>query len=710
MAGDDEINVQITATADGLKAGLDEATSSLDNATSSVEATGAAFANMGEQATVNVRGVRELNMALREMAAGNVGNLPEMLALLSHHFLDLGVMAMGAVAGVAALGAGLFEFLKHAEEAREASDQAREAFAFNGLDESADQIDAGVAQVAEMPNATAKASGEIVADFAKIQQATPQLIQALVDLLPSLAGSMGGATAATKALVEQFNGLDAAGRAAALQQLADAAKRVDTAISAETPSLWDRILIAMKGAGGNAAAIDDAIDKMDDDKLRKVADDLKAAMAAPGGAAAGATADTSSQVSALAQFRLTVDQMEAAWKGSHEAMLAEAIKMWQSEVASGQLAGMQLVAAEETVANTQKQLNAAQAEDAKRSADKTAQAAKEAARQQVEAARQAAAEQAKDLRQWLANYTAGLDTQLAVLKDQLEEKKISEQQWYAQSVALERDRQAVLKQLGDEGTAAYDKSLTAMAALDKQHAAESEKTWTGVTNTITNAMDQMLSGILRGTQTWQQALTKLFDNMALSFIEDIAKMGVQWAVKQAEKLALETATDTAVTAEHTAMNTANSASDAALSISPEVMKHAGSAAAAVYDDVAQIPYVGWILAPPAAAAAFAAVAAFSSFDTGAWSLPSDMLAMVHQGEMIIPADVAGQIRGSGSVPSFASGAGSASGGGGIQINMYNNTNAIDGPSVTAHANRYAQVYAKAIAQVLQRNPSLRGAY
>jgi len=81
-----------------------------------------------------------------------------------------------------------------------------------------------------------------------------------------------------------------------------------------------------------------------------------------------------------------------------------------------------------------------------------------------------------------------------------------------------------------------------------------------------------------------------------------------------------------------------------------VLSHAASTAAAVYDDVAQIPYVGWLLAPPAAAAAFAAVAAFggsiSSAEGGWETVPRDgMPAELHRNEMVLPASVAGPVRG-----------------------------------------------------------------
>ncbi len=61
-----------------------------------------------------------------------------------------------------------------------------------------------------------------------------------------------------------------------------------------------------------------------------------------------------------------------------------------------------------------------------------------------------------------------------------------------------------------------------------------------------------------------------------------------------------------------------------------------------------------------------------SFAVGAWSLPSDMVAMVHKDEMIIPADIARRLRGEsggGTAPVVSSGA--ASGGGATIIQNFN---------------------------------------
>lgn len=70
-----------------------------------------------------------------------------------------------------------------------------------------------------------------------------------------------------------------------------------------------------------------------------------------------------------------------------------------------------------------------------------------------------------------------------------------------------------------------------------------------------------------------------------------------------------------------------------------VMSDAAKAFSGTYAAIAQIPYVGPFLAPPAAAAAYAAVAGMeglASLDTGTNWVPRDQLAMIHEGEAVIP--------------------------------------------------------------------------
>ncbi len=220
----------------------------------------------------------------------------------------------------------------------------------------------------------------------------------------------------------------------------------------------------------------------------------------------------------------------------------------------------------------------------------------------------------------------------------------------------------IAKAQGD--LAAAQEQYAVDAANLNQRVAEQVKTaWENAFSPIEHAFTTSIDGMLMGTQTLQQGMRRL----ALSMVESFAQAGIkqvftllssQLASLTAATVASQTAQTAAVTggvAARSAVSKAGAVANAATQKSG-VMGHAASTAAAVYDDVAQIPYVGWLLAPPAAAAAFAAVAAFGgmipSFDVGTPFVPRDMVAQVHQGEIIVPAAQAAGIRSGQSVLSM----------------------------------------------------------
>lgn len=134
----------------------------------------------------------------------------------------------------------------------------------------------------------------------------------------------------------------------------------------------------------------------------------------------------------------------------------------------------------------------------------------------------------------------------------------------------------------------------------------------------------------------------------------LAKM-VDTAVQGAEKWIAQELAKTAATEAGTAVRATATATGAAAGMAAEsaagkesAMNSAYRAAAAVYADVAEIPYVGWLLAPPAAAAAFAAVEAFggsiSSAAGGYYNVPDNMLANIHKDEMVLPSWAAKGVR------------------------------------------------------------------
>lgn len=129
----------------------------------------------------------------------------------------------------------------------------------------------------------------------------------------------------------------------------------------------------------------------------------------------------------------------------------------------------------------------------------------------------------------------------------------------------------------------------------------------------------------------------------------------------------------------TASGAASAKAAGAAANSSVVMADAAKAFSGTYASVAQIPYVGWLLAPAAGAAAFAAVAAYeglASLDIGAYNIPQDMVAKVHAGESVLSKPEAQAWRQQ--VES-----GGAEQGGGDTHNHTWNVNTLDGKSLAA---------------------------
>lgn len=231
-------------------------------------------------------------------------------------------------------------------------------------------------------------------------------------------------------------------------------------------------------------------------------------------------------------------------------------------------------------------------------------------------------------------------------------------------------------------------------AIEKQRQAREEVTgWKLAQNEIISAERGLIRGIIGGRQTAQQLLFGFIDELLAKELEADAvyltkhmmmnaselaadktsdQAGFLWKMLTRHKeVALDVATETAKTATSVAGETARTAtvvtaetvktaavvagettktatkmaaaaSGSAMELasgSAQIMNSASKAAAGAYAATAGIPIVGPVLAPIAAGVAFAAVAAFNtltSLDVGAWNVPHDMPAYIHQGESVVP--------------------------------------------------------------------------
>lgn len=134
----------------------------------------------------------------------------------------------------------------------------------------------------------------------------------------------------------------------------------------------------------------------------------------------------------------------------------------------------------------------------------------------------------------------------------------------------------------------------------------------------------------------------------------------------------------------------------------EVEGLAGVAGAAAFASTAAIPIVGPELAPGAAAAAVGAVQAFvpmASLAVGTMNVPRDMIARIHEGEIVMPRPFAEDFR-----------AGRGSFGGGHTVNVAFTVQAVDAASFQSMARTHAATLARAIKDAIAMNPSLRPAH
>jgi hypothetical protein len=393
----------------------------------------------------------------------------------------------------------------------------------------------------------------------------------------------------------------------------------------------------------------------------------------------------------LAQFRETLAEMQSSWTGTHTAMLQRSVAMWQQELAAADLSAKERLEVEKGYAEAKTALARAQQQEQDQIRRADLEGDLEISRLQIDA-RKSALEQ--DLQAHKITSQQKLD----------ELKQLTQQEDQLNLQALEQEL-AMLKQQPAEYERVYNqirvlkaKEVADLAALDRQAQIDAQKEARAETQIHKDMAREIMSAedsLVRGIFSGRQSLTQSLETMASQLVQrelanDLKYLTMKLLFGREEEAAerstatggmlvhlfaesQKTAATVAGTAARTATVTAGAAAQGAAESAAtkgSVLKHAASAAAAVYDDVAQIPYVGWILAPPAAAVAFAAVAAFGdmipSFDVGSSMIGASGLAMVHQGEAIVPARSAQDWR---------------DGGGGSPVIVNLNVSAVDGQSV-----------------------------
>lgn len=214
------------------------------------------------------------------------------------------------------------------------------------------------------------------------------------------------------------------------------------------------------------------------------------------------------------------------------------------------------------------------------------------------------------------------------------------------------------KAFADEAVKYIEMIVEKEVAAHKKGAEEQAKAWREANSEILSAESQLIGGIFSGRQSLGQMLSEIALSTAQKEIVADIQYFTQKRLLAAEGQAADEATarggllvqmvaerqktEAVVVGSAAQVAAKTSAASQTLAISKatglqEVFADARVAAASAYKAMAGIPVIGPELGAVAAAATFAGVMAFGSFDRGVDVVPTDFFGLVHAGERIIPA-------------------------------------------------------------------------
>jgi hypothetical protein len=271
-----------------------------------------------------------------------------------------------------------------------------------------------------------------------------------------------------------------------------------------------------------------------------------------------------------------------------------------------------------------------------------------------------------------AEREAQLQNQLGKTSDQkllMQEKEFEDQRYQIKVTALQQSLKLALLDPDKNPTkvAALNAQLLALqishdATIDKlriKSVADSNKEYKAMFATMQSGFQSTISGYLKGTASLGASVKGMFSDVTGAVVDSLSKILAQQLINAI--------TGNAISKSSTLAQKQDAASVAA-----------GNA----WKSAAAIPYVGWILGPIEAAAAYAGVMAFGSAE-GGYDIPAGInpIMQTHAREMILPSKHADVIRG------LADNGGGASGGSSFSPSI--NVSAMDGPSFVKWMNQNA---------------------
>ena len=182
------------------------------------------------------------------------------------------------------------------------------------------------------------------------------------------------------------------------------------------------------------------------------------------------------------------------------------------------------------------------------------------------------------------------------------------------------------------------------ASLTRSALQEQEREVQSFAESIEQAFNAQLRGLISGTETWRTAFRSVLEDLTVKFIEWTETSVAHHVVGEAMMTSATTAGAAARAGAEEAGAAASMGAQGAAMIR-SILSSAAETFAGVFGFLS--PLMGPLAAGPAAAAQ-ATVAgmagAVASADIGMWQVPQDMLTLVHHNELIMPAAEAGAFR------------------------------------------------------------------
>lgn len=439
------------------------------------------------------------------------------------------------------------------------------------------------------------------------------------------------------------------------------------------------------------------------------------------------------------------------------------LEFWNTTARAAAKTGGEITAVETNVARIRNQLRAQELNEAAAAGRAGAAEAKRAEAERIAALVQGVRTTARVGQEEIATRRAQLQEEvnagqitkaqmLADLVQYVSERRQLQSQQLDEVLAQIPQEAAAARQLADEKLLIEQRLNRELSQLRAQQAQEERERARQVAQQyiqafsgVESSFKSSITGLLMGTSTWAKATQSVLQSVLGGFVDLGMKMVGNWVATQiamtmttqtqtavqnaiysgqsgfgalmqamitgwTTKEAIQTGATAAGVATRTSIVVAGAAVEKTAEKSTAMTAIGGDAAAAAagaYKALVGIPVVGPILAPLAAAAAFAAVMAFGnmmpSFDAGTMNVPQDMTARIHKGEMIVPAGVASAWRAGQAARGFDGGMM----GGAAAINLSFSVQAIDTQSGLQFIDRHARAIARKVKRELSLNPSSR---